>query len=540
MRRWERNALVFLVCVLALVFEGQQALAQEQARPLFDGNGVGCSFNGAGAPRAFNWQHTIGAGKNRLLIVAISTALDVAPLGGLPPPRVAGVTYNGIPLTRVDNLTATSPFPDMRAAVEMFRLLEPLPTSGTHMIEVTLLGGVDYAIGGSASFSDVNQVRPLGLFQSSGGNSRAPFINALGAPNEVLLDAVATRFDGGVLQAQSPQMERWNGKTCLDQIHSVGAGATKQGAFFLTTLNWAMVGGNNQSQPWAIGAVSVRPVPTKPSDFDGDGRTDVALWRPSSGNWYLNTSTSAPRIQFDWGRESLHDVPVPGDYDGDRKTDIAVWRASEGNWYIIRSATNTVVNPNWGQQGDVPVPSDYDGDGLTDIAVFRASEGNWYILHSFDGSARVQGWGDPTDKLVPGDYDGDSRADIAVFRPADGNWYVIRSSSGTATVQNWGLANDVPVPGDYDGDQMTDLAVFRPLEGNWYVRRSSGGSTIRNWGNATDQPVPGDYDGDGLTDIAVFRASEGNWYIIRSSNNSAIIEYLGQSGDTPVPAAYLH
>jgi FG-GAP-like repeat len=532
--------LVLLVCLLSLVCDRTQALAQEPARPIFDSSGVGCDFNGAGAPRSFSWQHTIGAGRNRLLVVSVSTALDVAPLGGLPPPRVMSVTYDGIALVRVDNLTATSPFPDTRAAVEMFRLTEPLPPSGTYTVEVTLLGGVDYAVGGSASFSDVNQFRPLGLFQTSGGNSRAPSINALGAPNEVLLNGVATRFDGGVLQAQSPQVERWNGKVCLDQIHSIGAGATRQGAFFLTTLNWAMVGGNGQPQPWAIGAASVRPVPTKPSDFDGDGRTDISVWRPSSGNWYINNSSIAPRIQFDWGRESLNDTAVPDDYDGDRKTDIAVWRASEGNWYIIRSATNTVINPNWGQQGDVPVPADYDGDGRADLAVFRPTEGNWYILHSFDGSARVQGWGNPTDRLVPGDYDGDGRADIAVFRPLDGNWYVIRSSNGTATIQNWGLINDAPVPGDYDGDQITDFAVFRPTEGNWYVRRSTGGSTIRNWGIASDRPVPGDYDDDGRTDVAVFRPTEGNWYIIRSSNNSAIIQYLGQSGDTPVPAAYLH
>jgi hypothetical protein len=96
------------------------------------------------------------------------------------------------------------------------------------------------------------------------------------------------------------------------------------------------------------------------------------------------------------------------------------------------------------------------------------------------------------------------------------------------------------VPADYDGDQVADLAVFRPTEGNWYIRRSTGGAIIRNWGNATDITVPGDYDGDGKTDVAVFRASEGNWYIIRSGNNAGILQQLGQAGDTPVPAAYLH
>jgi hypothetical protein len=424
----------------------------------------------------------------------------------------------------------------------MFRLTEPLPASGTYSVTVTLVGGVDYAVGGSASFSGVNQVRPLGLFQSNGGNSRDPFINVLSAPNEVLLDTVATRFDGGVLRADNAQQERWNGRFGFefDNVHSIGAGSTKQGHFFTTMMDWTMLGGNNQSQPWAIGVVSIKPVPTTPSDFDGDGRTDVSVWRSSLGDWYINNSSEAPRIQFDWGQDILNDIAVPSDYDGDRKTDVAVFRPSEGNWYVIQSATNTVVRYNWGQAGDRPVPADYDGDGRADAAVFRPSEGNWYLLNSFDGGARVQGWGNASDRLVPGDYDGDGRADIAVWRASEGNWYIIRSSTGAGSVQGWGAGGDIPVPGDYDGDLLTDLAVYRPSEGNWYVRRSSGGSTVRNWGTTTDQPVPGDYDGDGKFDLAVFRSEEGNWYVIQSSTGTGALYYLGRGGDTPVPTAYLH
>jgi hypothetical protein len=533
-----RSLLVLLACGLLVVCSRAQAWAQ--ARPVFDSSGAGCSFDGAAAPRAFSWPHAIGSGQSRLLVVSVSTtSLDLAPVGS-PLPRVLSVSYNGVGLARINDLPAVSPLPDARAGVEMFRLSEPLPAGGSYMVTVTLAGGADYAVGGSVSFSEVNQVRPLGLFQSSGGNSRSPGVNVLSAPNEVLLDAVATRFDGGVLQTQASQAERWNGRNCFDLIHSIGAGSSKQGAFFATTLGWTMVGGSNQAQPWAMGAVSVKAVPTRPSDFDGDGRTDVAVWRPTSGNWYLNTSSLAPRIQFDWGSASLGDVPVPGDYDADRRADIAVWRAGEGNWYIIRSSTNSVINLNWGQSGDRPVAADYDGDGATDLAVFRPTEGNWYIRNSFDGTARVQGWGDSTDRLVPGDYDGDGKADIAVFRPSDGNWYIIRSSDGAGVAQNWGLGGDVPVPGDYDGDLKTDLAVFRPTEGNWYVRQSTGEATIRNWGQSGDAPVPGDYDGDYKTDFAVFRQTEGNWYIILSGSGAPAVQFLGQSGDTPVPTAYLH
>ena len=88
----------------------------------------------------------------------------------------------------------------------------------------------------------------------------------------------------------------------------------------------------------------------------------------------------APAVIRAWGLSG--DVQVPRDYDGDFRTDIAVWRASEANWYIRNSINNTVTVKNWGSSGDVPVPADYDGDNKADIAVWRGTEGNWYIINS--------------------------------------------------------------------------------------------------------------------------------------------------------------
>src|SRR4051812_15862453 len=69
-------------------------------------------------------------------------------------------------------------------------------------------------------------------------------------------------------------------------------------------------------------------------------------------------------------------------------TDIAVWRPSDGKWYIINRSGST----QWGQGGDIPVPADYNGDGLSDFAVWSPS-GFWFIINSSNSTLRVQQWG---------------------------------------------------------------------------------------------------------------------------------------------------
>jgi hypothetical protein len=97
------------------------------------------------------------------------------------------------------------------------------------------------------------------------------------------------------------------------------------------------------------------------------------------------------------------DRPVQGDYDGDRTTDIAVFRPHEGNWYVIKSTGGAMIR-NWGDATDKPVPGDYDGDGKFDIAVWRPSQGTWYIIHSGNNTGTQHYLGLSTDTPIPSAY----------------------------------------------------------------------------------------------------------------------------------------
>jgi hypothetical protein len=281
-----------------------------------------------------------------------------------------------------------------------------------------------------------------------------------------------------------------------------------------------------------VNCSTVAPCQTRSrNNFDSDNKSDISVYRPESGTWFLQNSQSGfTSAQFGLSTDKI----VPADYDGDGKTDIAVYRG--GTWYIQRSSAG-FTSIQFGLPDDVPVPADFDGDCKADLAVWRPSNGTWYVLNATTGQYTSQQWGVSTDKPVTADYDGDGKADYAVYRPSNGTWYLLRSRDGFAGVQ-WGLSTDKPVVGDYDGDGKADYAVYRPSNGTWYLLRSRDGFSSAQWGEPTDLPVPSDYDGDGKTDIAVYRPSNGFWYLLKSTEGFAAVKF-GDPNDRPIPNAFV-
>lgn len=298
-------------------------------------------------------------------------------------------------------------------------------------------------------------------------------------------------------------------------------------------------------------------------DFDGDGVADLAAVDKSTGKWYIRSSKTNTKFDghIPWGTK-LMTLPssyalLTGDYDGDGKTDVAIVNKAEGKWYIKSSKYgNGTPNFTWGYHWSAPhscdtyLAGDYDGDGYTDLAAVDRAAGNWYILSGrtknkvFINNLQLWGWNwlgmtngfDP----VVADFDGDGKTDRAIVNKNSGEWFIISSNTGRffkhSTENIWGYklepshTNITPVMGDFDGDGHADLAYVFPFNGAWIISGSyqhpkfSGriGNSI-TWSmpelqkNALNhQILNDDYDGDGINDIGFVETKTCKVYLYSS------------------------
>ena len=463
------------------------------------------NFDGAAAP-AFPAGWTAVSVQSGINFVTTATNPDTAPNSAfaLNPTTVGGGT----------NLTSPSiPITASAATVSFRNRFDTEAGWDGGALEISISGG---------AFQDI--ITAGGRFIENGYNS------TLGAG------------------ANNPLANRqaWSGNsngyiTSIVRLPAAAAGQNIQ-------LRWRFgaddnTAGTGPNSGWNVDTVKINDnyscivAPTSKArvDFDGDGKTDISIYRPSTGEWWQYRSQSNQSYAVQFGNST--DKIVPADYTGDGKTDVAVWRPSTGEWYILRSEDGSFYSFPFGTAGDIPAPADFDADGKDDAAVFRPSNSTWYIFRSTGGTS-IQQFGQAGDKPVAADYDGDGTDDIAIYRPSNGQWWLLRSTAGLIAY-SFGNSSDKPVQGDYTGDGKADAAFFRPSTGEWFVLRSENLSFYSlPFGTNGDVPSPGDYDGDGKSDYTVFRPSDSKWYVQRSTAGT-IIQGFGTTGDISAPSAFV-
>src|SRR5690606_32601782 len=217
-----------------------------------------------------------------------------------------------------------------------------------------------------------------------------------------------------------------------------------------------------------FGAAGVLDRPA-PADYDGDGITDLATFRassdlvPGAAQWFILPSRPNPgfatrqgAFPVVFGAPGGADLPAPSDYDGDGRADIATFRPvptpqdeargvrDVAQWSILPSGRNDATFSQargafpvvFGAAGneDQPAVADYNGDGRDDIAAFRSETDlpggeRWFILPSAGGvpdfgSGFPVAFGGQGQVAAVADYGGDGRPDLTAYDPVAGVWTI--------------------------------------------------------------------------------------------------------------------
>ncbi|NLE67793.1 MAG: hypothetical protein GX608_10255 [Lentisphaerae bacterium] len=283
------------------------------------------------------------------------------------------------------------------------------------------------------------------------------------------------------------------------------------------------------------------------NDYDGDGASDLAVFDPGTGRWYIRTLAGAvPAWHEPWGWPGA--TPVPGDYNGDGRADLAIYDTDAGLWYIRSLGGKAIAwGVRWGGPGIVPAAGDYNGDGAFDLGLYWPERGAWYAVslaepawHAWDERGA---W--PSLARAAGDFNADGASDLCEYDTQRGKWYArsIREAGISEWITwefSWGGPALAPVAGDFDGDGASDTAVVDLEHGLWYIVTLDMRvlAWAHPWGAAGMIPVAGDFNGDGLSDLAMYAEPGGKWYI-ESMADGAILawgEPWGFPGAIPMNA----
>jgi hypothetical protein len=362
----------------------------------------------------------------------------------------------------------------------------------------------------------------LGTLANNGGTTQTMLPGnpaALGTGNAAAVGGIAFDQRGlGFLRVVNGQVDL--GAVEVHQPARPGAFRSSTGQWFLDAVEGSYTPATTEQIDnfGAPGDIAVK------GDWLGDGQVRIGVFRPSSGQWFLSKTdtsyTPANTIQID-NFGTVGDIPVAGHFVlGDSRDFIGVFRPSTGEWFLdqvensYNPATTKQIN-NFGTVGDVPVVGNWGGSSIiTDsrsyVGVFRPSTGQWF-LDEVEGSyspgttLQIDNFGQAGDTAAVGNWAGgagNGHTYVGVFRPGTHQWFLSTSNTNyaptnTLQIDNFGQPGDVAEVGDWLGNGLTRVGVFRPGTHQWFLSLTNTNYTpsntiqIDNFGSPGDQAEAG-------------------------------------------------
>jgi len=281
-------------------------------------------------------------------------------------------------------------------------------------------------------------------------------------------------------------------------------------------------------------------------DFNADGLVDVGTYNRDTGRWSVAISNfsgfgSITEWLTNFGTSTDWQY-VNGDFNADGKTDIAIFNQTNGEWQVGTSDGTKFNNQGtWstfsGASSDsVPITGDFNGDGVSDVGAFNKSNGNITIATSNKNGFNAAGsWltgfaVSSGAKPFSGDFNADGLIDIGVFN--DGAWsFAVSDGSQFIIKSAWNMsfgAGLTPIISDFNNDGLTDIGTFDKNAGSWQIYHCTGdgfmskGAWIASFGQGEyNTPYALDYNGDGMTDAAIFNNSTFRWQRTAASGTVA-------------------
>jgi len=307
---------------------------------------------GYGNSSAFTFDHTVGIGTDRVLIVGVSIFNANK--------TVTSLTYGGVALTRIGFIDGGTGSNDRR--LESWRLVNP--PIGTNVVSVNMSSGAK-VVAGAVSFFGVNTASPHGAFITNEARTNLVTLAVPSAVGELVLDMVSVTGNAATATVGAGQSQLWNDYSRSNGGSVVGTASTEPGAP-MVTMTWGL----STVDYWVVGAISLKPAPPRPYQPDAMIKliteADAAYFYDY---WYENPAALQVK-----SASSLAGVPVS------YRVRIENDGQNPDRFVVTGSASTTAFTVQYLDGSGVDRSADVTGAGYTDILLASGAATTWTLV----------------------------------------------------------------------------------------------------------------------------------------------------------------